>query len=101
MRRLAEPDGTVLIADMKVADDFTAPGDLVERLMYGFSLTICLPDSMNSPGSAATGTVLRQSTLRQYAQQAGYADVQTLPIEHDLWRFYRLQPQPHAVPSTG
>jgi SAM-dependent methyltransferase len=92
MRRLAGATGTVLIADMKVADRFTAPGDQVERLMYGFSLLICLPDSMNSPGSAATGTVLRRPTLQRYASQAGYSRVETLPVEHDLWRFYRLHP---------
>ncbi len=72
MRRLAGSDGTVLIADMEVADDSTSPGDLVERLMYGFSVLVCLPDSLSSPDSAATGTLMRQDTLR-YAEQAGYA----------------------------
>jgi 2-polyprenyl-3-methyl-5-hydroxy-6-metoxy-1,4-benzoquinol methylase len=90
MRHLVGTKGTVLLADMKVADDFTSPGDLVERLMYGFSLSICLPDSMSSPGSAATGTVIRQHTVGHYAKQAGFGTVETLDIEHDLWRFYRL-----------
>lgn len=62
MRRLSGTQGAVLVADMKVADTFTAPGDEVERLMYGFSLLICVPDSMSSPGSAATGTVMRYET---------------------------------------
>jgi hypothetical protein len=26
------------------------------------------------------------------ARRAGYADVQILPIEHPVWRFYRLVP---------
>ena len=84
--------GTVLIADMKAADRFTAPGGDLDRLLYGFSLLICLPDSMSTPGSAATGTVLRPGTLRDYAAQAGYARIDTLPIDHDLWRFYHLHP---------
>lgn len=92
MRRMAEPSGTVLIGDMKVADRFTAPGDLVERLMYGFSLAVCLPDSLATPDSVATGTVMRESTLRAYAEQAGFAAIETLPVDHDLWRFYRLSP---------
>ncbi|HEX7164410.1 MAG TPA: class I SAM-dependent methyltransferase [Trebonia sp.] len=92
MRRLAGPAGTVLVADMKAARQFNAPGDDVERLLYGFSLLICLPDSMSTPGSAATGTVLRPGTLRDYAIRAGYTRVDTLPVEHDLWRFYHLQP---------
>ena len=92
MRRLAGDSGTVLIADMKTAGQFTAPGSDTERLLYGFSLLICLPDSMSSPGSAATGTMLRPGTLHDYATQAGYTRVDTLPIDHDLWRFYQLHP---------
>jgi SAM-dependent methyltransferase len=92
MRRLAGGLGTVLIADMKAADRFTAPGGDLERLLYGFSLLICLPDSMSTPGSTATGTVLRPATMHEYASQAGYARVDILPIDHDLWRFYHLHP---------
>jgi SAM-dependent methyltransferase len=92
MRRLAGPDGAVLVADMKAADQFTVPGSDLERLLYGFSLLICLPDSMSTPESAATGTVLRPGVLRDYAAQAGYTRTDILPIDHDLWRFYRLHP---------
>jgi SAM-dependent methyltransferase len=92
MRRLAGPAGTVLIADMKAAEAFTAPGCELERLLYGFSLLICLPDSMSSPGSAATGTVLRPHLLRDHAVQAGFTRIDILPIDHDLWRFYQLHP---------
>lgn len=92
MRRLADRGGTVLIADMKAAPCFTAPGDDLERLLYGFSLLIYLPDSVSSPGSAGTGTVLRLDTIRDYAAQAGYTGVETLPIENDLRRFYHLHP---------
>ena len=77
---------------MKAAPRFTAPGDDLKRLLYGFSLLICLPDSMSTPGSAATGTVLRPDTMRGYATQAGYSRIDTLPIDHDLWRFYHLHP---------
>jgi 2-polyprenyl-3-methyl-5-hydroxy-6-metoxy-1,4-benzoquinol methylase len=92
MRRLAGGLGTVLVADMKAADRFTTPGSDTERLLYGFSLLICLPDSMSTPGSAATGTVLRPATMHEYATQAGYSRVDILPIDHDLWRFYHLHP---------
>jgi 2-polyprenyl-3-methyl-5-hydroxy-6-metoxy-1,4-benzoquinol methylase len=92
MRRLAGSTGTVLIADMKTAASFTAPGDELERLLYGFSLLICLPDSMSTPGSAATGTVLRPGTLREHAVQAGFRRVDIVPVDHDQWRFYHLHP---------
>ena len=62
----------------------------VERLYYGFSVLHCLPVGMAEPDSAGTGTVIRPHTVREYAAKAGFVDVQVLPIEHDLWRFYLL-----------
>ncbi len=91
MRRMVRSGGTVLVADEKVAERFTAPGDLVERLMYGYSLTCCLPDGRSAQPSAATGTVLRPATLERYAVEAGFGGVDVLPVEHDLFRFYRLR----------
>ena len=90
MRRLVGEGGTVLIVDEKVAERFTAPGDEVERFMYGFSILHCLPVGMTEQPSAATGTVMRADTLRRYAEEAGFRSVETLPIEHDYFRFYRL-----------
>jgi SAM-dependent methyltransferase len=91
MRRMVRPGGTVLVVDEKVAERFTAPGDAVERLMYGFSVTCCLPDGLSTRPSAGTGTVMRPATLERYAREAGFAGVDVLPIEHDVFRFYRLR----------
>jgi SAM-dependent methyltransferase len=90
MRRLASETGMVMIADERVADRFTAPGDDIERFMYGFSIGHCLPVGRAESPSAGTGTVIRSSTVRQYALEAGFRDVEVLPISHDWWRFYRL-----------
>jgi SAM-dependent methyltransferase len=88
------PDGTLIVADERVGDVFTAdPGDAVERLMYGFSLLVCLPAAMDDQPSAATGTVMRPDTFRGYALEAGFREVQVLDdIEHDTLRFYRVYP---------
>lgn len=90
MRRLARPDGQVIVMDERVAEQFPGRGDDVERLMYGFSLLVCLPDGLSHSPSAGTGTVMRPETLRRYAEEAGFAGLEVLPIENDLWRFYRL-----------
>jgi SAM-dependent methyltransferase len=90
-RRLAGEDGAVIVMDERVADSFSAPGEDVERLMYGFSVLCCLPTGMDEHDSAATGTVMRIQTLREYAQDAGFGGVEVLPIENDFFRFYRLQ----------
>ncbi len=92
-RRLLGPGGCVLVADELVAEHFVAPGDDTERLMYGFSVLHCLPvGRANVQNSAATGTVMRPGTLTEYAREAGFAGVDVLPIEHEFWRFYRLNP---------
>ena len=91
MRRLVRQDGSVLVVDEKVADHFGAPGDDVERYMYGFSILHCLPVGMTEQPSAATGTVMRSDTLRRYATDAGFASVAVLPIAHDFFRFYELR----------
>jgi SAM-dependent methyltransferase len=89
-RRMVRPGGTVLVMDERVPDEFTGAGDPVEQLMYGMSLLICLPDGLSHPHSVGTGTVMRRSTLRQYALGAGFADLEVLPVEHEMFRFYRL-----------
>ena len=91
MRDLAGPDGIVLVMDERVAEVFTAPGDDVERLMYGYSLLCCLPDGLSHSPSAATGTVMRPETLRRYAASAGFVHTEVLDVHDDFFRFYRLR----------
>jgi 2-polyprenyl-3-methyl-5-hydroxy-6-metoxy-1,4-benzoquinol methylase len=90
MRSLLADGGVLLIADERVADRFTAPGDEVERVMYGFSVFHCLAVGLEEQPSAATGTAMRAETLRGYAEDAGFTRFEILPIENDFWRFYRL-----------
>ncbi len=91
MRRMVRRGGIVLVVDEKVAERFTAPGDAIERLMYGYSLTCCLPDGLSTRPSVGTGTVMRPATMERYAREAGFAGVEVLPVEHDFFRFYRLR----------
>jgi SAM-dependent methyltransferase len=88
MRDLAP---AVLVVDERVADDFTAPGDEMERFMYVASVLHCLPVGMVEEGSAATGTVLRSSIVRDYAIRAGFRGLTVLPVEHPQFRLYRLE----------
>ncbi len=87
------PAGTLIVADERVSDEFHAPGDAIERLMYGFSVLVCLPAVMDDATTAATGTVMRPDTFRRYAAEAGFREVAVLDhIEHDTLRFYRVSP---------
>jgi len=89
-RAATAPDGAVLVVDERVAERFAAPGDEVERMMYGWSVTHCLPTQLVDQPSAALGTVLRAETVRDCALEAGYAAVDVLPVENDFFRLYRL-----------
>jgi hypothetical protein len=89
-RQVLAEDGTVLVADGLVAEEFAVPASPRERTEYGWSVVSCLPGAMGDPQTAATGAVMRPSVLHQYALQAGFGGVEVLPIHTDYWRFYRL-----------
>jgi 2-polyprenyl-3-methyl-5-hydroxy-6-metoxy-1,4-benzoquinol methylase len=89
-RRSLAPGGVLLIADERAAEEFTAPGDMTERLFYGSSLVICLPGSL-ADGGVGTGAAIRPDTVRRYAEQAGFASCEIADVEHMLFRFYVLR----------
>jgi SAM-dependent methyltransferase len=93
MRRAARDGGVVVVMDEAVGETFEAPANEVDRLMYGYSLLVCLPDGLSAPSSVGTGTVMRPSVLRGYAQAAGFSDIEVLDTdEFGFFRFYRLLP---------
>ncbi len=92
MLGLAGENGTVIVMDERVGDTFTAKGNDVEWMMYGWSVLHCLPVGKDGHDSAETGTVMRAGTLKNFAEQAGFCDVEILPIDNFFFRFYRLNP---------
>ena len=89
-RRALADGGAVLVADEKVADRFRPDGDELERMMYAWSVTYCLPASMAEEGSAALGTVLRESTVRDLARDAGFGTVTVSDLDAGFFRLYVL-----------
>jgi len=91
IRSSVRPGGLVVVVDEAVADSLQAPGNEIDRFMYGCSLFICLPDGLSSTPSAGTGTVFRQSILEDHAARAGFDHVSVLPIQDfGFLRFYQL-----------
>lgn len=88
-RRLTS--GPVIVMDERVAEEFTAPAPPLERFFYAASVLHCLPVGRCAEDSAQTGAVMRPAVLRRYAAEAGFSAVTVLPIEHDMFRFYRLE----------
>jgi 2-polyprenyl-3-methyl-5-hydroxy-6-metoxy-1,4-benzoquinol methylase len=91
MLDLAGSDGSVIVMDERTAETFTPQGNEIEALLYGFSVLTCLPAGMADKPSVETGTVMRPDTLRRYAAEAGFCDVEILPIDNFFFRFYRLK----------
>lgn len=92
IRNLLTPMGSLIVADERVAESFTAPGDDTERLFYGASILICLPAGMAEQPSAATGTVMRPATMQKYGTAAGFRSIERLTLEHPFLQFYQLRP---------
>ncbi|HEY8550332.1 MAG TPA: class I SAM-dependent methyltransferase [Vicinamibacterales bacterium] len=90
MRETLTPGGAVLVADEKVAERFHAPGDEIERLMYGWSIVHCLPVAMSETPSDAIGTVIRSDIVKTLAREAGFGHVDVLPVNAGFFRIYRL-----------
>lgn len=90
IREVLTSDGVILIGDENSGEEFTEGAGDVERLQYAFSVLHCLPATMAESSETANGTVLRPSTVRKWAVAAGFESFTELPIEHDFWRFYRL-----------
>lgn len=89
-RRAVTPGGTVIVMDERVAETLT-PGDPVEIFFATASVLWCLPQGRVEADSEAVGTVMRPDRFRDIVRQAGWADIEILPIDHPFWRFYRLQ----------
>lgn len=90
IRSLLRPGGAVLIAEPAIEEYFTAPGGPMERMFLASSVLFCLPTAMSSTDAEPTGAAMRPDLLRRLATQAGFSAVSVIPVEHPMWRFYRL-----------
>jgi 2-polyprenyl-3-methyl-5-hydroxy-6-metoxy-1,4-benzoquinol methylase len=92
MRELAGDRGVVIDAEPGVDEHFSGEANTAEAFIYAASVLHCLPVGMSEQPSAATGMAMRPSTLRRYAQDAGFRDIELLPIHFDEsgLAFYRM-----------
>jgi precorrin-6B methylase 2 len=90
VRGALAPGGVVVVADEAVAEQFTAPGDELERMMYGWSVTHCLPASRAEQPSAALGTALRPGAVAELAAEAGFGSCSVVDVDAGFFRIYRL-----------
>ncbi len=90
-RSALAPGGSVVVADENVAEEFTAPGDTIERMMFGWSIAHCLPAALAEKPSEGIGTVLRPARVRELAAQAGFGAAEVVDVDAGFFRIYRLR----------
>jgi SAM-dependent methyltransferase len=88
--RAAIADGGAVIVMDEGVGERPRIGDPIETFFATASATWCLPQSRMVPDCEAPGAVMRPATLEAFARRAGWAGVEVLPIEHPVFRFYRL-----------
>jgi hypothetical protein len=59
-------------------------------MMYGWSITHCLPASRTKAPSAAVGTAIRPTTVAALASDAGFASCEVVDVDAGFFRLYRL-----------
>ncbi len=89
--RLKGNRGTVLLVEPNASESFNVPANDTERFLYTVSLFHCLPVGLSDRPSAATGTLMRPSTVLAYAMEAGFQRFETIPAQNRFYRIYRLQ----------
>jgi 2-polyprenyl-3-methyl-5-hydroxy-6-metoxy-1,4-benzoquinol methylase len=90
---LLREGGTVLVVDERVGERFTAQGEDLEWMMYGWSILHCLPAGMADGAQhccGGTGTVMRPGIINRYAAKAGFKNMTILPVENPFFRLYVL-----------
>jgi hypothetical protein len=63
----------------------------VRGLLAGDGVVIVADEKVAEIPSVAAGTALRPATVRRWAEQAGFAGLGELPVDHLFWRFYELR----------
>ena len=87
IRNLLNDDGVLFVVEPKVADDLTDNINPIGTMFYGFSLFHCMTQSL-ADGGPGLGTCLGPSGLRDLLLEAGFSDVENLPIRSQVNNFF-------------
>ncbi len=87
IRRLLKPDGTLFVAEPKVADRLEDNLNPIATMFYGFSLFHCMTQSLAS-GGPGLGTCMGPQRTKELLGRAGFTSVELLPIKSQVNLFY-------------
>jgi SAM-dependent methyltransferase len=90
IRSMLATDGNALVVETALPDQFTAPGSGLDRHVYAASVLCCLQAGL-ADGPSPTGAVLRRDVLRGLSLDAGFRELEVVPIADASRRFYLLR----------
>ena len=99
IREMLKPGGTLIVADERTEESFTAPASETERLFYAYSVLCCLPSAMDDHTLGgdrdrhATDDLPEVREGRRLRRGLGHADRTRLPP--------LLSPRPLSPTLTG
>ncbi|MBI4471171.1 MAG: methyltransferase domain-containing protein [Acidobacteria bacterium] len=92
IRQALNPGGRYICLDINCSDKLEENAGPLGAMFQSVSVLYCMTTSLAHNG-AGLGTVgLPESKLREFANQAGFADVRRVPIENPFNNLYELTP---------
>ncbi len=94
VRSVIADDGVWLIKDIKSGGSFEAnQNNPVLALMYGYSVTSCLPSGASRPDGLALGTLgFDPATVDSMMEAAGFGSVRRLEADDPTHYYYEVRP---------
>jgi SAM-dependent methyltransferase len=94
VRRALRPDGVWLVKEIRSSGDFaTDRRNPVLAMLYGLSVTACLPSGRSERDGAGLGTLgLPQERMEELAIAAGFASVVRIDIGEPANVYYAIRP---------
>ena len=78
MRRMVAEGGAVILTDPAFGPFTGEIGTTHQRFFYGASVLHCLPVGMSEQPSVGSGAALQVETMRGYAKDAGFHDIELI-----------------------
>lgn len=92
IRQALRPDGIYLCAERNCSDTLEENIGPIGALFYGMSLFYCMTTSL-AVGGAGLGTLgLPEARLREMCIEAGFCNVNRLPLENPFTVLYEIRP---------
>ena len=91
IRGALKPDGSYLLLDINCADNLEGNAGPLGAMWYGFSVLYCMTTSLAHGGEGLGAMGLPPSKVRELCTEAGFGQVNQLPIENPFNILYEMR----------